>query len=339
MGGSIVFALTKRSNRSIAFVGRIAIGLAALATGSLLNGTAGALVVEHLSSASSFTYDFVPGLPGLHAGTGDSKVFEVTGPDLTHSTDVKVNYGTVLASDASFFFLHNIQCQGYCSIGVTTTITDTITNTGPSAVDLRLDSAITAGHFGLVHNAATDSSGLFQFDVSQHSGGVNHELYKALGQISSSGATITTSDGSVFNNMKTYDDPAQMGLDWDETDLSLLLDSLAPGQTTTLTYTSFTYLNSYGVCTNFNLCDGVQVAFGDPRNNGGILFAAPLSLPKHQPLGYVLNRGFDMAVVEMKLVNLSSSVPEPASWTMLMLGFGLTGAFARRQRGSALAAA
>lgn len=335
-----MFAPTKRSSRSIALARRTAIGLAVLATGSLINGTAGALVVEHLSSASSFTYDFLPGLPGFHSGTGDSNLFEVAGADPTHSTDVKLNYGTVLASDASFFFLHNIQCQGYCSIGVTTTITDTISNTGPAAVDLRLDSTITAGHFGLVHNAATDSSGLFQFDVSQHSGGVNHKLYQALGQISSSGASITTSDGSLFNNMTTYNDPAQKGLDWDETELSVLLDSLAPGQTTTVTYTSFTYLNSYGVCTNFKLCDGVQVAFGDPRNNGGIFsLAAPLSIPTHQPLGYVLNRGFDMAIVQMDLVNLSGSVPEPASWAMLVLGFGLTGAFARRQRSAALAAA
>ena len=319
---------------------RGAVGFAALAVAFLPCGAANAVVVEHLSSLSTFTYDFFPGLPGLHGGTGDNGLFEVGGSDPGRSTDVKVNYATVLASDASFFFLHNIQCQGYCSVGVSTTITDTITNTGSTAVDLRLDSAITAGHFGLIQNSATGSSGLFEFDVSQHTNGVDHKLYDARGQISSSGASITTSDGSQFNNVSTYSDPAQKSLDWDETNLSVFLDTIAPGQSTQVTYTSFTYLNSYGVCHSFNLCDGVQVAFGDPRNNGGIFsLTKQLSASLRQPFGSVLNRGFDIAVVKMDLVDVSGSVPEPRSWAMLALGFGLIGAFVRRQRNVAPVAA
>jgi len=338
--GGVVVALVKRGICSISAARRGAIGCAALAVAFLPFDAANAVVVEHLSSASTFTYDFLPGLPGLHGGVGDNNLFEVGGPDPSRSTDLKVNYATVLASDASFFFLHNIQCQGYCSIGVKTTITDTITNTGPTAVDLRLDSAITAGHFGLIQNSATGSSGLFEFDVSQHTHGVDHKLYDAHGQISSLGAAITTSDGSVFNNVSTYSDPAQKSLDWDETNLSVFLDTIAPGQSTLVTYTSFTYLNSYGVCTNFNVCDGVQVAFGDPRNNGGIFsLTKQLSSSLRQPFGSVLNRGFDIAVVKMDVVDVSGSVPEPGSWAMLALGFGLIGAFVRRERCVALVAA
>ncbi|MBW8882715.1 MAG: PEP-CTERM sorting domain-containing protein [Asticcacaulis sp.] len=239
-----------------------------------------------------------------------------------------------MANDASFFFLHNIQCQGFCSVGVTTVVTDTITNTGSSAVSLRLDSNITAGHLGLVQNAKTASAGIFQFDVSQTTGGTGHQLYQALGQISSSGASISTSDGSTFHDLAGYQDASQIGLDWAETDLSLLLDTLAPMQTTTVTYTSVTYLNSYGICSNYDLCDGVQVAFGDPRNKGGIIGLSKIFSPgdalNPQPVGWVLNRGFNMARVRMDIVNLSA-VPEPGSWAMMMVGFGLIGTAMRRR--------
>jgi len=309
--------------------------IAALAL--FLGPNANAAVVETLTASSNYTYDFAPGLPGLNSGSGDSGVFHVVGADPSQATEIKINYGTLTGSNASFFFLHNIQCQGYCSVGVTTEIVDTITNTGPDAVDLRLDSNITAGHFGLVQNAKTDSSGLFQFNITQTTSGADHQLYQALGQISSSGATINTSDGSIFHNLTSYHDPAQTGLDWDETDLSVLLDTLAPGQTTTVTYRSITYLNAYGQCTNVTFCDGVQVAFGDPRNNGGIFNLTAFGQSLNQPVGFVLNRGFDMAKVKMQLVNLSD-VPEPSSWAMMLVGFGVAGVMMRRRGGVACAA-
>jgi len=324
---------------SLALAHAVHAGKCAIATlGLLLAPAAGAAVVETLSASSSYTYDFVPGLPGLNSGTGGSNQIHGTGSNPSQATDIKINYGTLTGSNASFFFLHNIQCQGYCSIGVTTEIVDTITNTGPDAVDLRLDSDITAGHFGLVQNAKTASSGIFQFDIAQRTNGVDHQLYQALGQISSNGAAINTSDGSAFNNLKSYHDPAQTGLDWDETDLSVLLDTLAPGQTTTVTYRSLTYLNAYGICTNITFCDGVQVAFGDPRNEGGVFNFLRAFGPTQvkQPVGWVLNRGFDMATVKMQVVNLSA--PEPASWAMMLVGFGLAGTAMRRRARTARAA-
>jgi hypothetical protein len=326
-----VLGISVKSGVAFAFAMRSAGKYSAAALGLLLASGASAGVVETLSASNSYTYDLVPGLPGLNSGTGDSGIFHIVGGNSAQATDVKINYGTITGSNASFFFLHNIQCQGYCSIGVTTEIVDTITNTGPEAVDLRLDSNITAGHFGIVQNAKTPSSGIFQFDITQKTNGTDHQLYQALGQVSSSGAAISTSDGSVFNNLTSYHDPAQTGLDWDETDLSVLLDTLAPGQTTTVTYRSLTYLSAYGVCTNITLCDGVQVAFGDPRNNGGIFGFASLFAPApvKQPVGWVLNRGFDMATVKMQVVNLSA--PEPASWAMMLVGFGMAGTAMRRR--------
>lgn len=348
-----------RLRRLIAFFGRGVLGMGlvekrqavrALTRGALgcavgalavLSATgAGAAVVETLSTSSSYTYDLAPGLPGLNSGTGDTGLFHVTGSNPLQATDIQINYGTLTASNASFFFLHNIQCKGYCSIGVTTLVTDTITNTGSAAIDLRFDSSITAGHLGIVQNAPTPSAGIFEFKVTQTTGGSDHQLYDALGKISSSGASITTSDGSVFNGLASYHDPAQTGLDWDETPVSVLLDPLAPGASTTVTYSSLTYLNAYGVCTNVTLCDGVQVAFGDPRNNGGVFnFATMLGASATEPVGWVLDRGFDMASVKIQLVDVTSRAPEPASWAMMLVGFGMTGAAVRGRRGRRLAAA
>jgi hypothetical protein len=335
-------AFISESSVALPAMARRAGGYAIAAFGLLLATSAGAAAVETLSTVSTYTYDFVPGLPGANSGTGDNGIFHVIGPDPLKATDIKINYGTVTASDSSFFFLHNIQCKGYCSIGVKTVLVDTITNTGADTINLRLDSDITAGHLGLVQNAKTGSSGIFQFDITQTANGVDSQLYQALGQVSSSGATINTSDGSVFAGLSSYQDPAQIGLDWDTTDLSVLLAPLAPGETTTVTYTSFTYLNSFGSCVNADLCDGVQVAFGDPRNNGGIInIASGLmfeSSAMKEPFGWVLDRGFDMATVKLNVVNVSDA-PEPASWAMMLMGFGMTGMAVRRRAGPKLAAA
>lgn len=302
------------------------------AAGLMIAANADAAIVESLTSTTSYNYGFIPGVAGTVSGVGPNKAFEVSGPDAGKATDVQMNYGSVVAADASFFFLHNIQCQGYCTVGVTTLLTNTVTNTGLDTVDIRLDSDITAGHLGLVKNSNTRSSGQFEFNITQTTGNVDRQLYQALGQVSSTGASIVTSDGSLFNNLTSYRDAAQIGLDWDATGISVLLGSLAPGASTTVTYSSVTYLNSYGICSNFNRCDGVQVAFGDPRNNGGIIGARTVQdAVVKQPVGFVLNRGFDMAQLKLDVVQLAA-VPEPASWALMLLGFGATGAALRRQR-------
>jgi hypothetical protein len=302
------------------------------ALGLLLAASANGAIVESLTTTSSYTYDFVPGLPGTNSGIGDMGVFHQLGATPGQATVIDINYGAITASDASFFFLHNIQCKGYCSVGVTTWIVDTVTNTGPDTVNLSFESGITAGHLGLVQNAPTGTSGIFDFDVTQMTNGIGHQLYQAIGGISKNGAVITTSDGSTFNGLSGYQDPAQIGLDWDKTDLSLLLDPLAPGQTTTITYRSVTYLNSYGFCLDVTRCDGVQVAFGDPRNNGGIIGLAgslsTLQSSSTHPVGWVLDRGFDLATIAMHVAPLSA-VPEPGSWALMIMGFGMTGLTAR----------
>lgn len=294
-----------------------------------------AKITESLTSSSGYTYDFAPGNAGSFSGVGGTVALTDTGSNPDLATEVKLNYQTLVADDSSFFFLQNIQCKGFCSVSATTQIVNTITNTGTSATGLEMISNITPGHFGLVQNADTPSSGSFIFEITQDIGGIKKLLYSAIGNVSSLGAFITTSDGSVFNGLKRYNDPAQIGLDWESTDLSVFLDPLAPGATTILTYSAKTLLNSYGICSDVTLCDGVQVAFGDPRNTGGIipssasLFTA--GMDTIEPVGFVLDRGFDKARLRLSVVEVSA-VPEPSSWAMLIVGFGIVGAAARRSR-------
>lgn len=297
--------------------------------------SAQARITESLTSSSGYTYDFAPGNAGSFSGVGSTVALTDTGSDPDLATEIKLSYQTLVAADASFFFLQNIQCKGFCSVSATTQIVNTITNTGSSSTGLELISNITPGHFGLVQNADTASSGTFVFEITQDVGGIKKLLYSALGKVSSLGAFITTSDGSVFNGLKAYNDPAQIGLDWGSTDLSVFLDPLAPGATAILTYSAKTVLNSYGICSNVMLCDGVQVAFGDPRNTGGIIpsraAVSASALSTVEPVGFVLDRGFDKARLRLSVIEVSA-VPEPSSWAMLIVGFGIVGAAARRSR-------
>lgn len=328
-GAALLHAFSGRLLRHAARSAAVTVGLS-LASGSP------AAVIEQLSTSTSYIYDFSPGLAGTHSGTGDNGNVNELGPNAAQATDVKFKYDTFALTDASFFFLHNIQCQGFCSVKVSTTVIDTISNIGSTVADLRLDSNITAGHFGLVQNAKSASSGVFQFGVDQDLNGTSKQLYQAVGNVSSAGATIVTSDGSVFNGLTNYKDPTQIGLDWDATQLSLALGLLSPGETTTVSYTTVTYLNSYGTCSDYNLCDGVQVAFGDPRNKGGVVGLRSFGLTAasaKQPVGYVLNREFDPAQVRLNVVDLRA-VPEPASWMTMLLGFGAIGSVIRRRNAS-----
>ncbi|MEN2786543.1 PEPxxWA-CTERM sorting domain-containing protein [Sphingomonas qilianensis] len=314
---------------------QIWIMIAAVHLSLALSVEAQAAIVESLATTSNYSYDFSPGLPGLNGGTGSTNIFNIPGSVPGRATDIKVNYTSLTAPDASFFFLHNIQCKGYCSIGVFTTLTNIVTNTGSDTVNVRLNSNITAGHLGIVQNASTPSAGVFQFGIFETRGSNDYQLYNAMGQVSSSGASIATSDGSVFNALTSYQDPAQIGLDWQETELSALLRPLAPGETTIVTYRSVTYLSAYGLCTNVARCDGVQVAFGDPRNRGGVISAVPAgqleSLGATQPVGFVLDRGFDMAKLKLD-VEIVPTVPEPGSWAMMLAGLAMTGGVLRRRR-------
>ena len=275
-------------------------------------------------------------------------------------------------NDGSFFFLQDGACVGLCSITMVTQITFFLTNLGSDPVDLRFDSQITPGHLAnsfLEDN--TNSIASFDFSVAQEQGIRQGLIYSADGDATNNPLSINTNDGSTFNNI-LYDsnsDPEWDVLDWSATDLSLPLATLGPGLSTTLTYLSIlTIATSQTDCADPTLCESFQVAFGDPRNAGGINalsamsassfsafapFASVLNAPQ-DPLTPAVGAEFDPFQVFYQFVQVDTppplpsgptgtvtygtnyrgptgAVPEPATWLMLLLGFFAVGAMVRRR--------
>jgi hypothetical protein len=62
-----------------------------------------------------------------------------------------------------------------------------------------------------------------------------------------------------------------------------------------------------------------SIVFRQGNPNGGVLAGLPL-------------QGLSIGNIQLTITNIDSGVPEPASWAMLIIGFGLTGATLRRRR-------
>lgn len=267
----------------------------------------------------------------------------------------------------SFLFLHNGTCVGLCSLTMTTDITFSLFNGGSSPIALRFDSQITPGHLANSFlNPLSQSQASFDFTVSQDPGLRQGLLYQALGDAVQSPPSLITSNGQAFAGLTlNQNSPAWSVLDWSATDLNVIMATLAPGQTSNLYYRStLTITTAQPDCPDPTLCESFQVAFGDPRNAGGVLslsarqslsslFAAALAA------GNVINPAvgapYDPFRVNYRFVPLATplldappvippiqydvnyrgpgAVPEPGTWIMLILGFGLTGAMMRKRQG------
>ena len=238
---------------------------------------------------------------------------------------------------------------------------------------MRFDSQITPGHLANSFlETATNSTATFDFAVSQDPGLRQGILYEADGTATTIPPEVVTSDGSSFNGL-TLDtnSPAWNVLDWSATNLSVLLATVAPGETTNLYYTStVTITTSNPACAEPTQCESLQVAFGDPRNAGAAThaasFLAPMSLfasaftePLNEPINYAQTPAvgalYDPFQVFYQFVQVKtpepfppptigpiqydinyrgfdSAVPEPGTWLLFILGFALIGSVLRRTR-------
>lgn len=259
----------------------------------------------------------------------------------------------------SFLFLHNGTCVGVCSLTMTTDITFSLFNGGPSPVTLRFDSQITPGHLANSFlNPSGQSQASFDFKVSQDPGLRQGLLYQANGDAAQAPPSLVTSDGLPFAGL-TLDEntPDWSVLDWSATNLSLPMATIAPGQTSNFYYRSrLTITTNQTDCPDPTLCESFQVAFGDPRNAGGVLslsnpFASAASdnainpavgapydpfrvTYRFLPLGAPLPSTPPIIPPLQYDVNYLGPVPEPGTWMLLILGFGLTGAMLRKRRNS-----
>jgi len=262
---------------------------------------------------------------------------------------------TSYVDGGNFFFNHNIYSQGGGVTQIFTRLTITLTNTGDAEASLRFDSLITPGHIAL-QGVNSSNIASFYFEVTQ-SRGVEKEfqLYQAVGYLDTDPNQeeyVRTTDGELKNFSK-YRSGDRVGYDWDATPLNLALRPILPGETHVISYYNSTSVSSGGVCVTLLGCEGTQVAFGDPRRDGstsrrsdGISLASTnesfigrtfgsFSLPAPQIVNVeeALPPEPESFLVPTNYESLPAvdSVPEPASWLMLIIGFGLVGTVMRRR--------
>lgn len=331
---------------------------------AIVPGALSAQVVETSTIENIYSYNLA-GQAG--SGTFGSGAVEVARQAAT-ATSVSEMFlslnGTL--DQGSFLFLHNGTCVGICSLTMTTNITFSLFNGGNAPVALQFDSQITPGH--LAHSLLdplSPSQASFNFTVSQDPGLRQGLLYQANGDATQAPPSLVTSTGQAFNGIDfNQNSPAWSVLDWSATDLSVALAIIAPGQTSNLYYRStLTITTNQLNCLDPTLCESFQVAFGDPRNAGGVLslsaresmarmLAAPLA--STDLINPAVGAPYDPFRVNYRFSPLNTplpnpapiippieydinyrgpgAVPEPGTWMLLIVGFGFAGAVMRRRR-------
>lgn len=340
---------------------RSLMGIVALAVGVDAHAV---VIVTASTSNTTFGYGFL-GTPFIEEAPALS--VRVGGDVAGFPAEFGVDFTTTATNDA-FYFLQNHYCVGKCTTYALTTVSLLLTNIGLEAEAARFDSQITPGHLAR-QGINTSSTATFDFDVVQTTGGTDHTLYSADGVANASKVEITTSDGKKFNGLVRSDNgDAWNVLDWSATNLNLLLDSIPAGGTSVLTYRSVVRTQTTSSsCADITDCNGVQLAFGDPRNNGGGPSISTLafsdSIGAKQKLTQVIGRLYDAAPVTTDVVAADAplppepkvlarvtygapfvsqanppsvaAVPEPTGWLTMITGFGLLGATLRRRPASA----
>lgn len=334
----------------------------------LMTGVAApAAVIESISVNTRYGYGFL-GAPFVAQGVPSLSVRDGSNVGGIIPSEFGLDFTTTSSAD-SFFFLHNQYCVGRCTIYTMTEVTIMLRNESDTE-PMRFDSQITAGHiarFG-THEFASAS---FDFEVTQKVGdGAARQLYWAEGEASYQQTNITTSDGVAFNGLtRSSNGDAWEVLDWSATNLNLILDAIPLGGTSTLVYRSTTFTESQftaglPTCTDLSNCYGVQVAFGDPRNDGGVqaLRSGDFGPLNADPsLAPVIGRLYDASGITVAVVDADSdlppqpmaqpgvtygapfasqvnAVPEPATWMTMIAGFGMVGWSCRRPAAKACAA-
>lgn len=168
---------------------------------------------------------------------------------------------------------------------------------------------------------------------------------------------VTDIDQAQFGNRENFlglngftafkDTSTALAYVWDATDVEFFLGEFAPGDTRTLTYTTSvtTFTRSFGDGTNGIVAFG---EFGDPVGRGGAIpppalmargFAGLDGRDASDPLRLQRPSLFTLPapVYSNGVLGVLTAVPEPATWAMLLTGFGCAGATMRRRRAAAAA--
>lgn len=325
-----------------------------------------AQLVETSTIQNTYSYN-VGGQTGAGTNSGGGVEFAQQTTSGTGVSEMFLSLNGTL-DQGSFLFLHNGTCVGTCSLTLTTDITFSLFNSGSTPLAVQFDSQITPGHLAnSLLNTAGGSQASFNFTVTQDPGLRQGLLYQATGDATETPPTVSTSTGQDFNGLSLNDNsPEWSVLDWSATDLSVALAIIAPGQTSNLYYRStLTITTSQSDCLDPTLCESFQVAFGDPRNAGGVVTDSALqslssvfaTSTDSDPLNPAVGATYDPFRVTYRFVPVSTpavdpspvippldydinyrspaAVPEPGTWMLLILGFGFTGAMLRKRRAKA----
>jgi hypothetical protein len=333
--------------------GLLSASVPALFALTALGGTAANAAIKETATVQN-RFGYVIGSQTSPVAVGPDKMeIYVAGNNRARQSETGINYvGT--ASVGSFFFLHDDYCVGSCATYSETVITFTLTNEGDTPVDLRFDSQITPGHIAMITGDAR-MEGEFNFDVVQTLGGENFNLYNANGGVNSDGIFLNTGrlNFNGLNSQRAADGSWEV-LDWSATNLSLPLLTLDSGQTTQISYIATYEVFSSAACNNLLNCQGLQIVFGDPRNDGGVSNLSDLAFgPEMEAIYPVIGRNYDPTEIFARFVPIDSpfpenpqaagpwrygplfdpraAIPEPATWAMMIGGFGLMGGAMRRR--------
>ena len=338
----------------IGFRPTVHVAIAVAAMGAFLAGSADATISLSAVSTTFGAYTLTNGFGG-HADifSDNVKSLLLTGATPGQPSQLGIEASSITGANGGFSFEQNLYRQGPGSAQVDSVLVDTITNNGPDPVTLRFDSQITPGHIAALGN---DSSNVvnFEFVVLQDDAFGNlNVLYRANGAVMPNGSPyIQTSDNVPFNGLHSYSEGTGRALDWSATNLDLTLQPIAAGASSYVRYETITYVTGGVACLSLSSCEGTQVAFGDPRNDGGVsnapsqgLFAlSRLEAPSATvPL---IGELFDPHTIPLDFVTLDTplpptppvlpapnyaATPEPSTWALLLAGFGAVGAMRRRR--------
>lgn len=185
----------------------------------------------------------------------------------------------------------------------------------------------------------------FDFSVSQGGsilyqvkGSLNLVYDPKLGAIVQTSVANAASVLSGFTQVTPLGSQSAMGFAWDDTDFVVPLGSLGVGQSTKLTYSTTVETYSHTGCINSTTCLVAYSGFGDPIGRGGGTSFAAINMlsPFSGPTGVTFSpSSFNLPTYNKGVLTFlpgGSTVPEPAAWALMLLGFASVGLAARRGR-------